>query len=224
MLTSPPIELANLGMADSLILMVLALVVFGPRRLPQIGRQIGKLMYEFRKASNDFKFQMEEELRVSEDADRKKKEEATRAALPAPTQTIDAGSNTALIEQVSVSAQLSAGNPTDVGHLSEAGQPSPYPGEVAYPPQFPPEDVGPAQVSESQSSVTLPRTVPVIQPPSVGQQVPATRPHAAVSNAAGSETVPRVDETLEANLGAPTPTPGAPPEDYPQSETVSQHG
>ena len=55
--------MANLGMADSLILMVLALVVFGPRRLPQIGRQIGKLMYEFRKASNDFKFQMEEELR-----------------------------------------------------------------------------------------------------------------------------------------------------------------
>ena len=50
-------------MPDTLILMVLALVVFGPRRLPKIGRQIGKLMYEFRKASNDFKFQMEEELR-----------------------------------------------------------------------------------------------------------------------------------------------------------------
>jgi len=48
--TPLPIEMANLGMADSLILMVLALVVFGPRRLPQIGRQIGKLMYEFRKA------------------------------------------------------------------------------------------------------------------------------------------------------------------------------
>jgi len=64
--TPPPIELANLGMADSLILMVMALVVFGPRRLPQIGRQIGKLMYEFRKASNDFKYQMEEELRSSE--------------------------------------------------------------------------------------------------------------------------------------------------------------
>jgi sec-independent protein translocase protein TatB len=68
-------------MADSLILMVLALVVFGPRRLPQIGRQIGKLMYEFRKASNDFKFQMEEELRLSEDAERRKKEEAQRAKL-----------------------------------------------------------------------------------------------------------------------------------------------
>ena len=76
--TPPPIELGSLGMADSLILMVLALVVFGPRRLPQIGRQIGKLMFEFRKASNDFKFQMEEELRVAEEADRRKKEEEQR--------------------------------------------------------------------------------------------------------------------------------------------------
>ncbi len=82
--------MANLGMADTLILMVLALVVFGPRRLPQIGRQIGKLMYEFRKASNDFKFQMEEELRNAEEADRRKKEEEERqralAAAPPPPQ------------------------------------------------------------------------------------------------------------------------------------------
>src|SRR3954466_10843639 len=95
----PPIELANLGMADSFILMVMALVVFGPRRLPQIGRQIGKLMYEFRKASNDFKFQMEEELRNAEEADRRKKEEAERqrvaalaaqsqASVSAPSQTL----------------------------------------------------------------------------------------------------------------------------------------
>ncbi len=92
--TPPPIELANLGMCDSLILMVMALVVFGPRRLPEIGRQIGKLMYEFRKASNDFKFQMEEELRKAEEADRRKKEEERVAALAlaAPVQTIEADS------------------------------------------------------------------------------------------------------------------------------------
>ena len=87
--TPHTILMANLGMADSLILMVMALVVFGPRRLPQIGRQIGKLMYEFRKASNDFKFQMEEELRTAEEADRRKKAEEERqralaAAPPAP--------------------------------------------------------------------------------------------------------------------------------------------
>ncbi len=77
-------------MWDTLILMALALVVFGPRRLPKIGRQLGKLMYEFRKASNDFKFQMEEELRASEEADRRKKEEEERqralAAAPPPAQ------------------------------------------------------------------------------------------------------------------------------------------
>src|ERR1019366_4109821 len=83
----PPIQLATLSMWDTLLLMALALVVFGPRRLPKIGRQLGKLMYEFRKASNDFKFQMEEELRNAEEADRRKKEEEERqralAAAPA---------------------------------------------------------------------------------------------------------------------------------------------
>ncbi len=78
MVIAPTVMAANISMADSLILMVMALVVVGPRRLPQLGRQIGKLMYEFRKASNDFKFQMEEELRIAEEADRKKKEEEER--------------------------------------------------------------------------------------------------------------------------------------------------
>ena len=111
--TPPPILLGSLGMADSLILMVLALVVFGPRRLPQIGKQIGKLMYEFRKASNDFKFQMEEELRLSEDADRRKKEEEQRKriALTQPAQ-----------ESVSTTPSIAD------------AVPSPYPGEESYPP------------------------------------------------------------------------------------------
>jgi sec-independent protein translocase protein TatB len=224
-----PIQLSSLGMADSLILMVLALVVFGPRRLPQIGRQIGKLMYEFRKASNDFKFQMEEELRLSEDADRKKREEATRAALPAPAQTvIEAGANTALAEQVSVSAQPSVsdqppvtGQPPAPAQPPVSDQPSPYPGETTYPSQYPPE-TPPTPAAETESHLTLPRTVPVLQPPSTGEQVQAARPGAALV-----ESAPRVDETLEANLAAePTNShsPSAQPEDPTRSETVSQHG
>src|SRR5277367_3368195 len=82
---TPTIQVASIGIPDTLFLMLLALVVFGPRRLPEIGRQIGKLMYEFRKVSNDFKFQMEEELRASEEADRQKKLQAQQqAALAAP--------------------------------------------------------------------------------------------------------------------------------------------
>src|SRR5271167_4144418 len=103
--TPPPIEIASLGMSDSLFLMLLALVVFGPRRLPQIGRQIGKLMYEFRKASNDFKFQMEEELRNSEEAERRKKEEAERqkalaaGQVPPPPQPFTGGYMNATSEE-----------------------------------------------------------------------------------------------------------------------------
>jgi sec-independent protein translocase protein TatB len=82
-LHAPRIQTASIGIPDTLFLMLLALVVFGPRRLPEIGRQIGKLMYEFRKVSNDFKFQMEEELRASEEADRLKK---VQAAYTAPAQ------------------------------------------------------------------------------------------------------------------------------------------
>lgn len=106
----PPILLGTLGMWDSLILMLLALVVFGPRRLPQIGRQVGKLMYEFRKASNDFKFQMEEELRNAEEADRRKKEEERQLALAASVAA----------EQASVSADPPA---TPVGALAEESVP-----------------------------------------------------------------------------------------------------
>jgi sec-independent protein translocase protein TatB len=130
--TPPPIEVANLGMWDSLILMVLALVVFGPRRLPQIGRQIGKLMYEFRKASNDFKFQMEEELRLAEDSDRRKKEEERLRALAPPSQ--------APAETVSTPSVASAAE-------------NPYPDEVVYPPAI-------VLTAEAPADETYPRIQP----------------------------------------------------------------
>jgi sec-independent protein translocase protein TatB len=95
---APQIQAASIGIPDTLFLMLLALVVFGPRRLPEIGRQIGKLMYEFRKVSNDFKFQMEEELRASEEAERLRKVQAAYQApiqAPIPAQ-IDAPTQPAL--------------------------------------------------------------------------------------------------------------------------------
>ena len=163
MATPPPILLDSLGMADSLILMVLALVVFGPRRLPQIGRQIGKLMYEFRKASNDFKFQMEEELRLSEEADRRKKEEAERQqlALTTPTQTVEASADIGAVEPPAISEPPA----------SDAAE-SPYPGEVKYPENIEPE----------------PTRYPRISPPSTGEQVSAARPGANLESGPTAES------------------------------------
>lgn len=71
---------------DSIFIFLLALVLFGPKKLPEIGRQVGKLLAEFRRASNEFKFQIQEEIRQMEDEERRKKLEesrATAAAAPA---------------------------------------------------------------------------------------------------------------------------------------------
>ena len=88
----PPVQLATFGIPDTLFLVVLALIVFGPKKLPEISRQVGKLLYEFRKASNDFKFQIEEELRASEQAERQKELAAQAATVqPATPIAITAG-------------------------------------------------------------------------------------------------------------------------------------
>ena len=71
------------GFEDSAFLIVLALLLFGPKKLPQLARQAGKLMSDFRRASNEFRTQMEEELRISEQADRQKKVAAIETAAPA---------------------------------------------------------------------------------------------------------------------------------------------
>ena len=159
MVTVPAIQVANLGMADSLILMVMALVVFGPRRLPQIGRQIGKLMYEFRKASNDFKFQMEEELRSAEEADRRKKEEEERQR------------------------QLAANPPAQIEATTSATTETPA--AISEPTPEPPLDTRDpyaytyGELTEEQ--IRVQPTYPTIQPPSTGEQVPANRPTEAVA-------------------------------------------
>lgn len=69
--------------ADSIVIFLLALILFGPKKLPEIARQIGKLMVEFRRASNEFKSQIDEELRNMEIQERQKKLEAESAAAQA---------------------------------------------------------------------------------------------------------------------------------------------
>lgn len=72
--------------ADSILIFILALILFGPKKLPEIGKQIGKLLVEFRRASNEFKAQIDEELRMMEQQDRQKKlEEAAALKAPEPT-------------------------------------------------------------------------------------------------------------------------------------------
>ena len=70
--------------SDSIVLFILALLLFGPKKLPVLARELGKWIGEFRRASNEFKYQMEEELRASEQAERQKQIAAMEAAAPLP--------------------------------------------------------------------------------------------------------------------------------------------
>jgi sec-independent protein translocase protein TatB len=175
----PTIEVANLGMADSLILMVMALVVFGPRRLPQIGRQIGKLMYEFRKASNDFKFQMEEELRSAEEADRRKKEEEERQR------------------------RLSANPPAQIeanagSEVSEAGSGTPEASPAPESSDPYGSTYGELLRVQAQAETTYPSIQsPGIQPPSTGEPVPAAWPADRAADPQDSSAAASTDGSAE---------------------------
>ena len=190
----PPILLGTISMVDSFILMVMALVVFGPRRLPQIGRQIGKLMYEFRKASNDFKFQMEEELRQSEESDRRKKEEERQRSLAAQ----------AASEQASVSADPPAVAPAE----------SPYSGETTYPEQYPPEI--------SSTDTTSDESAPRIMPPTVGETVAAARPNRAYASPGESTALEEPGSSQPQSTGIPPSE--SDPHSPEAAEALNPHG
>ena len=69
----------NLGMPEMLFIFLMALVVFGPKRLPELARQLGKIMGEFKRATNDFKYQIENEIEQLEYQERNEQREKTRA-------------------------------------------------------------------------------------------------------------------------------------------------
>jgi sec-independent protein translocase protein TatA len=66
----------SIGMPELIIILVIALIVFGPRKLPELGRSLGKSIGEFRKASNELKSTLEEEIRVEETREQRAKMEA----------------------------------------------------------------------------------------------------------------------------------------------------
>src|ERR1041384_8262626 len=56
--------MGNLGWPEILVILVIALIIFGPRKLPELGKTLGQSLAQFRKASEDFKRTWEEEVEV----------------------------------------------------------------------------------------------------------------------------------------------------------------
>src|SRR5277367_6271842 len=101
-----------LSMTHMAVLFIVVLVIFGPHKLPELARGLGKLMAEFRKASTDFKSAFEQEMRDMERqtmlAERKKAADAAAAAAAAATQQSPMGAAT-LATPAGTDTQLATG-------------------------------------------------------------------------------------------------------------------
>jgi len=103
----------NIG-PEMLFLALLAFLLFGPKKLPEIGRQIGRGLAEFRRASNELKSQLENEMRLLEAEDREKKISPPPPSPPENTvsvmeQTSDATTHVASVASVASESHASAG-------------------------------------------------------------------------------------------------------------------
>jgi TatA/E family protein of Tat protein translocase len=82
----------SIGMPELVIIFVIALIIFGPRKLPELGRSLGKSIGEFKKASNELRSTLEEEIRIEDQSEQREKmraeqDTAIAAASTQPTGT-----------------------------------------------------------------------------------------------------------------------------------------
>ena len=109
----------NLGFTEMAFIFVLALIIFGPKKLPEIGRQVGKALAEFKRASNEFKWQLEAEMRQIE-AERHKRTliKAAPQTPPAELGTVETPGNGVKPPEIKI-------YPTTFGLEFRPTQPSP---------------------------------------------------------------------------------------------------
>ncbi|HTQ62473.1 MAG TPA: twin-arginine translocase TatA/TatE family subunit [Candidatus Solibacter sp.] len=153
-----------LSMTHMIVVFIVVLVVFGPQKLPELARGLGKLMAEFRKASTDFKSAFEQEMRDIErqalQAERKKAAEAaatsaaaaqapaTLASLPGTGPTTDGLDAESRVTEALVVTPVAESIPRSNGAPGGTAESAPA-GSVAEPPVEPITNVVTKPVVES---------------------------------------------------------------------------
>jgi sec-independent protein translocase protein TatB len=113
-----------LSIPHMIVVFVIVLVVFGPQKLPELARGLGKLMAEFRKASTDFKSAFEEEMRDLERQAREVERRKAEAAAAAQTQPATLATPSGAETQGST-AELAATSGATEGSTPESAEQGP---------------------------------------------------------------------------------------------------
>jgi TatA/E family protein of Tat protein translocase len=74
----------SIGMPELIIILVIALIIFGPRKLPELGKSLGRSLNEFKRASTDLQNTLEQEIKLEE-----QKETAAKARPVDPSPSYD---------------------------------------------------------------------------------------------------------------------------------------
>ena len=82
--------MGSVGLPELIIIFTIALIVFGPRKLPELGKSLGKSIAEFKRASNELRNTLDEEIRAEE----RKNAAAQQPPAPAPPPQLQDGSHT----------------------------------------------------------------------------------------------------------------------------------
>ena len=78
----------SIGMPELIIIFVIALIIFGPKKLPELGRSLGRSLNEFKRASNELKNTLEEEVRLEEQREKTTAEKPATSPMTAAPSTV----------------------------------------------------------------------------------------------------------------------------------------
>jgi sec-independent protein translocase protein TatA len=72
----------SIGMPELIIILVIALIIFGPRKLPELGKSLGRSINEFKRASADLQNTLEQEIKLEEQKEQKQATDQSRFSPP----------------------------------------------------------------------------------------------------------------------------------------------